>query len=994
MFTVARKRAFLGLSGTIGLSVLMAFFSLLLPPAASQAEAGSVVALPRPVNTLNEPPISGDDALSLLSGMGSLRLFGGNPSAPGITAAPSLAGPAPSFPGVGPNVVVNNKANDSLTVFTQSETSVAVFGQNVVVGYNDFAGPTALSGYSFSSNGGTSFTQGSNLFTVGGASGDPSLAVDSVGVFYYAFLDTGTVAGVSQSGITVAVSTNGGQSFPNGSFFASGLTAGAACDFIDKEHIDVLASSSPGPARIVVSYTRFINGKSKTAPCGAVVTANIEAIVVDPNAGTVIQGPVVLGTGSGSIPRVDGTGRIFVAWANTGTNQIQLRRSDDGGALYTALDGVGAPVVVSGVTPIGFNSTAGQCDAGTTAVRRLLNGNFRVNFFPTMGIDRSGGIGNGNVYIAWNDGGSGDADISFARSINTGGVWSAPIRVNDDGVSNGRDQFYPWLTVDSNGQIGIIFMDRRNDANNSLIDVFHSESVNRGLNFNTNGRVTDVSFPPVVNVEAGVALCYMGDYNGAASDANHIYAAWGDNRDGEPDAMFAVLHNAQDVRVQGTLEFGLVAVNPVGGEDGTKDLEFEVLNVGSQNLTVNSVTCASGNCSEFTVNPNPTTPLVISPDAHVSFVVRFNPAFAGPRSATIRVSTDDPDQPTNDLTANGTGAVPDITVSGSTDFGDVCAGTLAEKVVSVCNLGQSNLSVTAALTGCTQFTLVNPPSFPAIVSHDFCFPVTIRFTPTTAGPQSCNLVITSNDPDTPTVTKTVTASTPVASIDVPPNQSFLPEVIQTAGVCTTAKPFPISNTGTCNLNITNIAIGGVNGGDYSLSGLPSFPIILQPGHVAGEGNLKTVFAPTAIDRDRLGSLSVTYSNPITNALTTVNSDLCGEGVRTGARVLVRNGGVPLTTVEKIQLQRINANRNKSVLDTNDVVQNATLQTVTPAATCLLPLPPIQFHREYGTVGNPIQLLAGSYQVTASAIINGKHKSKTVGFNVDTCDFNPTVIIDF
>src|SRR6185369_14604670 len=176
---------------------------------------------------------------------------------------------------------------------------------------------------------------------------------------------------------------------------------------------------------------------------------------------------------------------------------------------------------------------------------------------------------------------------------------------------------------------------------------------------------------------------------------------------------------------------------------------------------------------------------------------------------------------------------------------------------------------------CTEFTLVNNP-FPAMVSHDSGLDVVIRFTPTSAGPKSCTLVIRSDDPNNPVVTRTVTANAPAASIDVPPDQSFLPEVIQTAGVCTTKKPFPISNTGTCNLNITNVSIGGTNGGDFSLSGLPSFPIILQAGHVAGEGNLNTVFGPTAIDRDRIGTLSVTYeSDPVAHTTTTVTRNLCG-----------------------------------------------------------------------------------------------------------------------
>ena len=75
---------------------------------------------------------------------------------------------------------------------------------------------------------------------------------------------------------------------------------------------------------------------------------------------------------------------------------------------------------------------------------------------------------------------------------------------------------------------------------------------------------------------------------------------------------------------------------------------------------------------------------------------------------------------------------------------------------------------------------------------------------------------------------------------------------------------------------------------------------------------------------------------------------------------------------------------------NDVAQNVTLHTVTPAAPCT----PFQFHRECGMVSTPIQLLPGSYQVTASAIVNGKRVSKTAGFSVDTCGFNPTITIDF
>jgi len=253
------------------------------------------------------------------------------------------------------------------------------------------------------------------------------------------------------------------------------------------------------------------------------------------------------------------------------------------------------------------------------------------------------------------------------------------------------------------------------------------------------------------------------------------------------------------------------------------------------------------------------------------------------------------------------------------------------------------------------------------------------------------LVIQTDDPAHPTVSLTVTGNTPCASIDVAPDVCFPPEVIQSIGPCSTPHPFPISNKGNCNLTVTTITISGANPGDFSLSGLPSFPVILQPGELVGDGNLNVVFAPTAIARSRTAVLAVTYiSDPVTGDTTTIFRALSGEGVNTGARVLVTAGGVPVPSVAKIHLQRINANRNGNTVNTVDVVQDAVLTTVTPT----LPCQPFQYHREYGTVSNPIQLLPGSYLVTVSVVINGKRESQTVSFNVNTCDFNPNIVVKF
>jgi Abnormal spindle-like microcephaly-assoc'd, ASPM-SPD-2-Hydin len=384
---------------------------------------------------------------------------------------------------------------------------------------------------------------------------------------------------------------------------------------------------------------------------------------------------------------------------------------------------------------------------------------------------------------------------------------------------------------------------------------------------------------------------------------------------------------------------------------------------------------------------------VISPDFCFPFQVTFSPTSEGPQTATITINSNDPINPSVQVQASGTGTVPDVRVSGSTAFGDVCAGAQAEKIVNVCNVGGCNLNVISAefVPPCPDFTLINNP-FPAPVSPDFCAPLTIRFTPTSAGPKVCTLRITTDDPDTPVIDLIVTGNTPAAAIDVPPSMSFPPEVIQSVGACTTEQPFPISNTGTCPLVITDISLGGEDVGDYAMSGLPSFPIILEPGHIVGEGDFEVVFAPTVVDRDRLGNLTVTWvSDPITGGTSQVTRDLCGEGVYTGARVLVTANGVPLATVEQIHLQRLTANRNKNRLDSQDVAKNLALQTIDPdgAGIC----PQIQFHREYGGLSNPIQLAPGSYVVTVTGIVNGRRAKKTVGFDVQTCDFNQNVVVD-
>lgn len=541
------------------------------------------------------------------------------------------------------------------------------------------------------------------------------------------------------------------------------------------------------------------------------------------------------------------------------------------------------------------------------------------------------------------------------------------------------------------------------------------------------------------------------------------------------------------VNPQNNLQFGNVC------EFSSATLTLQIINTGTTDLIVNSVQRLAGS-TDFSVSSGPPTPVTVSPNATVDFTIQYSPTAPGAESATIRISSNDPNAPTVDLTANGFGAQPAIStiiasggnfgnvcvgsqselnltianpsacpltvsgigssdaadfqvaavvsfplvvqpnggsvqvpiqfdpqsigpksasitvssnakvaappvpvsgnappgkiaISGAGNFGDVCAGAGAQETITVADVGLCTLNVLSASINCPDFTIEGNP-FPAPISADASLPLTIQFTPTSGGPKSCILTITSDDPANPTVTVPLTANTPAVSIDIPPDQNFPATVIQSVGACSSHNPFPVSNNGACPLTITNVAIGGPNAADYSQLGLPSLPTPLQSGHVLGEGNLNNVFKPTAITRAEQGTVTVTYEDdPITHHTTAVPRNLCGEGASRGARVLVTAGGVPLASVDDIQLHRLGSNRKAISIDD---VKNAPLQTVTQAAPCAS----FQFQREWGGVTNPIQLTAGDYQVTVSARVNGRKASKTVSFTLGTCDFNQNIVVPF
>ena len=144
----------------------------------------------------------------------------GRPALPSATAGGAAAPAVPSANLT--NVRVNNPALDTHQAdqTTQSETTIAVAGSHVAVGYNDsqqtglfLTAGSDLTGYSYSVNGGKTFTDGGVLPNTPEFNnlGDPWMASGRNGTMYYS-----TLAGDNLNlnlDVAVASSTNGGKTW-------------------------------------------------------------------------------------------------------------------------------------------------------------------------------------------------------------------------------------------------------------------------------------------------------------------------------------------------------------------------------------------------------------------------------------------------------------------------------------------------------------------------------------------------------------------------------------------------------------------------------------------------------------------------------------------------------------------------------------------------------------------------------------------------------------
>lgn len=403
------------------------------------------------------------------------------------------------------DVLVNNNAGATGTgYFTQSEMSILAFGSNVLIGFNDSGsnsgGSNKFTGFSYSTDGGSTFIDGGTLPTnSGGDAGDPVLARDeNTNRIYFSTL------GYSVSTIQVFRSDDGGLTWMppvNG-------TPGGSSE--DKQWITVDNFAGPGNGNVYLISRNFGGGDGVR-----IYRSTDNGNTFGPTGGTLI-----VSGNQGAFVAVGPDHSVYAFWYAGST--LQVRKSTNQAITF------GSPVtVVSGLTG-GING-----DLDLTGIRQGTStpSYFRSNEFPHVAVNPV----SGHIYCTFDDNpaGADKANVYMVMSTDGGATWSARVLVNDDVTTT--DQWQPTIAVTPDGaNIGIFYYSRQEDiAANNLFKYYGRTGTISGstVTFTPSFAISDIASLPEFGRDVLINDVYMGDYQHvwATSDAFHV--AWADNRD-------------------------------------------------------------------------------------------------------------------------------------------------------------------------------------------------------------------------------------------------------------------------------------------------------------------------------------------------------------------------------------------------------------------------------------------------------------------------------
>jgi hypothetical protein len=418
-------------------------------------------------------------------------------------------------------LTVGTNINITKSSANNAEECIAINPRNPL---NLFMSETWSLATRYSTDGGITW-QDSNIGALGSSIGDVSAAFDTFGNLFLVRFGSGLR-------IVVGLSTDGGATFSN--------LATSPSSNNDQPTVVTGPSPVPGQGSVWICYTdssgRLVAQGANVTALGTVGSFSApQATAIGGDFGDIIVGP---------------TGQMAVTYQNggSGVGPDIIRYALDP-------DGTGA----LGFGPV-INATATQVGgfAGIPAQPSRT-----IDAEPGLVWDRSGGSFNGRLYLMYTDRSSttsDDTDIYVRYSNDNGTNWSAPMRVNDDPVGNGKSQFLPKIALDqTSGYIAVSWYDCRNSAGNNTAEVWATISTDGGQTFLPNVKVSAGISSAIV---AAVGSFNFGDYTGLTFHGGTFYPCWADNSNSTADNPGGTLGTLDIYTARVTVNIPLLMLNP------------------------------------------------------------------------------------------------------------------------------------------------------------------------------------------------------------------------------------------------------------------------------------------------------------------------------------------------------------------------------------------------------------------------------------------------
>jgi len=474
---------------------------------------------------------------------------------------------------------IDVKVNNDVPGTIQNEVSltlVPTMPGRVVVGYNDFVTPAPPLppvglGVSYSADSGATWTDTqlsvpthpilppspdsgiplSNIF-------DPISGADTQGRAYAGYIATDNSGPGAPSGVYVEFSDDGGVTWsgsippgPTSVSFSTRATSNVPGSdpnyrFNDKPHLTVDRSGGSFNDNVYVGFIQDVNvGQptsdilfSRSTDRGLTFSTPIK-ISDAPSGG--VNG----GKGNGPNVAVASDGTVYAAWldvdvtntaAKPGT--LMFDKSTDGGLTF------GSDVSVATIRSVA-NNLSTSTGSGDDA---------RARSYPSIAVDPANPQ---NVYLVYAEDpdftpqldGPDEADIFLRQSTDGGSTWSSRLRINDDATTT--DQFEPWIAAKPDGTIDVAWYDKRLDpANDQQWDVYLATSIDGGMSFLPNVRVSDQSFaaPNPFAPAQPAGFPWLGEYLGLAVDNRFAYIGFtASTGDAAGDVFFDRIRNPASV---------------------------------------------------------------------------------------------------------------------------------------------------------------------------------------------------------------------------------------------------------------------------------------------------------------------------------------------------------------------------------------------------------------------------------------------------------------